>query len=116
MVWGFSVIADSAQFSAALSHAADSRYVGTALTAQMAIGFIITVATIRLVPFIAHQTGWRWALTGLALGPVSGALAMRGAARGGDARRLARNLNRGEATFAGETPHPSVRAPDTPVG
>ena len=60
IVWGFAVIADSAQFSAALSDAADPRYVGTALAAQMAIGFIITVATIRLLPLLADQVGWRW--------------------------------------------------------
>ena len=77
-VWGFAVIADSAQFSAALSDAADPHYVGTALTAQMAIGFVITVATIRLLPVVADQIGWRWAPTALALGPAAGVLALRG--------------------------------------
>ena len=77
MVWGFAVIADSAQFSAALSDAADPRYVGTALAAQMAIGFIITVATIRLLPLLADQVGWRWSLTALAAGPAFGAAAIR---------------------------------------
>ena len=81
-VWGFAVIADSAQFSAALSDAADARYVGTALTAQYAIGFLITVATIRLLPTVAGAIGWRWALTVLTLGPISGVLAMRGLVRG----------------------------------
>jgi MFS family permease len=80
-VWGFAVIADSAQFSAALSDAADQRYVGTALTAQYAIGFLITVATIRLLPTVADEIGWRWALTVLTLGPIGGALAMRGLVR-----------------------------------
>jgi predicted MFS family arabinose efflux permease len=80
-VWGFAVIADSAQFSAALSKAADARYVGTALTAQYAIGFLITVATIRLLPTVAGGIGWRWALTVLTLGPISGVLAMRGLVR-----------------------------------
>ena len=77
IVWGFAVIADSAQFSAALSDAADPRYVGTALAAQMAIGFIITVATIRLLPLLADQVGWRWSLTVLAAGPAFGAAAIR---------------------------------------
>ena len=76
-VWGFAVIADSAQFSAALSHAADPRYVGTALTAQMAFGFLITVLSIRLLPAVAEATSWQWALTVLAPGPLAGALAMR---------------------------------------
>lgn len=80
-MWGFAVIADSAQFSAALSKAADGRYVGTALTAQYAIGFLITVATIRLLPTVASGIGWRWALTVLTLGPISGVLAMRGLVR-----------------------------------
>jgi MFS family permease len=77
-VWGVAVIADSAQFSAWLSDAADSRYVGTALTAQFAIGFLITVVTIRILPLVADGIGWRWALTALALGPAGGVLAMRG--------------------------------------
>ena len=80
-VWGFAVIADSAQFSAALSEAADARYVGTALTAQYAIGFLITVVTIRLLPTVVGEIGWRWALTVLALGPISGVLAIRGLVR-----------------------------------
>ena len=75
-VWGFAVIADLAQFSAALSNAADPRYVGTALTAQYAIGFLITVAPIRLLPTVADAIGWRWTLTLLTLGPISGVLAM----------------------------------------
>lgn len=80
-MWGFAVIADSAQFSAALSKAADARYVGAALTARYAIGFLITVATIRLLPTVASGIGWRWALTALTLGPISGVLAMRGLVR-----------------------------------
>jgi MFS family permease len=76
-VWGFAVISDSAQFSAALSHAANPRYVGTALTAQMALGFVVTVVTIRILPTVADATGWRWALAVLAFGPATGALAMR---------------------------------------
>lgn len=77
-VWGFTVIADSAQFSAALSDVADPRYVGTALTCQMAIGFLLTVVTIRALPFVADGIGWRWALSALAIGPAAGVLAMRG--------------------------------------
>jgi hypothetical protein len=88
-VWGFAVIGDSAQFSAALSHAADARYVGTALTAQMALGFIVTVATIRILPSVAGATGWRWALTVLAVGPAAGALAMRSLLASGVARQVA---------------------------
>jgi MFS family permease len=72
MVWGASVIADSAQFSSALSEAADDGYVGTALTAQTAIGFTLTIVTIQLLPLVADLTGWRLALVFLGLGPVVG--------------------------------------------
>lgn len=85
-IWGMAAIADSAQFTAALSDASDVRYVGTALTAQMATGFLIAIATIQLLPIAADGIGWRWALEVLALGPAGGALAMRGLVRkSGDA-------------------------------
>lgn len=84
-IWGFSVIADSAQFSAALSNAANPGYVGTALTGQMAIGFVITAGTIRLLPLIASEVGWRWAMSALVLGPAVGVVALHGV-RGAVAR------------------------------
>ena len=75
-VWGAAVIADSGVFSTSLSEVADRRYVGTALRAQTAIGFGLTVVSIDLVPVAADAVGWRWALCILAPGPVIGALAM----------------------------------------
>jgi MFS family permease len=75
-VWGASVIADSGVFSTSLSERADDRFVGTALTAQTAIGFLLTVATINLVPLAADHFGWRYAFLVLAPGPVVGAVAM----------------------------------------
>lgn len=90
LVWGAAVIADSAQFSAALTEAADPRYVGTALTAQVAIGFLITLVTIQTLPLVADAVTWRWATPLLAIGPVLGVLSMMGvrtpAPRGPDAR------------------------------
>ncbi len=77
MVWGFWVIADSAQFSAIVSETCDQRYVGTALTVQLAIGFILTVFTIFLVPVVRDAAGWGWAFVMLSPGPVLGAWAMR---------------------------------------
>ena len=77
VVWGASVIADSGVFSTSLSEVADPRYVGTALTAQTAIGFALTVVSIQLVPLLADVVGWRFAFLLLAPGPVVGALAMR---------------------------------------
>ena len=72
LVWGAAVIADSAQFSSALSEAADDGYVGTALTAQTALGFTLTIVTIQLLPLVADLTGWRFALVFLGVGPVLG--------------------------------------------
>ena len=80
-VWSFFVIADSPMFSAALSQAADRRYVGTALTAQLAIGFLITAVAIRLVPLLADAAGWRWAFFLLFPGPLLGFLATRDLSR-----------------------------------
>jgi MFS family permease len=74
--WGFWVVADSAQFSTVVTEVADQRYVGTALTLQLAIGFSLTVATIWLVPWLADQVGWRWAFVALAPGPAAGTVAM----------------------------------------
>ncbi|MGE4032383.1 MAG: MFS transporter [Thermoleophilia bacterium] len=76
LVWGVSVIADSAQFSVAVSELTDPRYVGTALTLQTAAGFLLTVASIRLVGGLGSGWGWQWAFPVLALGPAVGILAM----------------------------------------
>lgn len=77
MLWGAAVIADSGVFSTSLSEVADHRYIGTALTAQTAIGFALTVVTIQLTPLLAEAVGWRHAFLLLAPGPLAGALAMR---------------------------------------
>ena len=76
LVWGAAVIADSGVFSTSLSETADKRFVGTALTAQTAIGFLLTVVTIHLVPVAADLIGWRYAFLLLAPGPLIGAVAM----------------------------------------
>ncbi|MDY7528009.1 MFS transporter [Cryobacterium sp. 10C2] len=75
-VWGASVIADSGVFSTSLSESADLRHVGTALTVQTAIGFLITVVTIQVVPVLAGLVGWQYALLVLVPGPILGAAAM----------------------------------------
>lgn len=76
LVWGAAIVADSAQFSAAMSEVADRAYVGTALTAQTALGFLLTVATIQALPLVADEVGWRATMPLLALGPLVGAAAM----------------------------------------
>ena len=76
LVWGFSVVGDSAQFSTLVTEFADQTYVGTALTLQLALGFTLTVGTIWLVPAVERSLGWGWALALLAAGPALGVMAM----------------------------------------
>jgi MFS family permease len=76
LVWGFSVVADSAQFSTMVTELADQSYVGTALTLQLALGFTLTVATIWLIPVLEDAVGWEWAFTFLVPGPLLGIVAM----------------------------------------
>ena len=75
-VWGVSVIADSAQFSTAVTELSPPAYVGTALTTQTCVGFALTTISIWLLPPIVAAVGWRWAFATLAIGPFLGVLAM----------------------------------------
>jgi MFS family permease len=81
VVWGFAIVADSAQFSALISEYAPSDHVGTALTVQTCLGFLLTIVTIELLPRVAAALGWRWASLLLVPGPVLGIVAMRGLRR-----------------------------------
>ena len=76
LVWGISVIADSAQFSTAITELSPPAYVGTALTTQTCVGFALTTISIWLLPPIVAAIGWRWAFATLAVGPFLGVLAM----------------------------------------
>jgi len=76
VIWGASVVADSAQFSACVTELGDPRYIGTALTMQTCIGFLITTLTIRLLPLLVARVGWAYAFAFLAPGPFLGILAM----------------------------------------
>src|SRR5213075_105872 len=49
-IWGATVVADSAQFSACVTELGDPRYIGTALTMQTCIGFLLTTVSIRMIP------------------------------------------------------------------
>jgi MFS family permease len=89
IVWGFAVVADSAQFSAALTELADARYVGTVLTMQTCLGFLLTAVTIGLVPFVERSLGWAAALAALALGPAFGIASMWQLRGLPEARRIA---------------------------
>jgi len=77
VVWGIAVVADSAQFSAIVSEVSDRRYVGTALALQTAVGFLLTVVSIRIIGAIGEHWDWPWAAAAMSIGPALGILAMR---------------------------------------
>ncbi len=77
LVWGFFVIADSAQFSVLVTESVPADAVGTALTLQVSLGFLLTTVTIQLVPWVARVAGWQWAFPVLAIGPALGILSIR---------------------------------------
>jgi MFS family permease len=76
LIWGIAVVADSAQFSTAVSELSVREYTGTALTMQTSLGFLLTLVSIRLIPILVGWVGWQWAFTMLALGPIFGVWAM----------------------------------------
>jgi MFS family permease len=89
LVWGASIVADSAQFSAAIAELADKRLVGTMLTVQTCLGFLLTLITIHAMPHAVAAFGWGWAFALLAIGPALGILAMARLRRDPAAARLA---------------------------
>ena len=89
VLWGFWIIADSAQFSTIVSEIADPPYVGTALTMQLALGFTLTAGSIALVPLLVGRWGWGFAFMVLGVGPLLGAAAMRRLARLPEAAQIA---------------------------
>jgi MFS family permease len=76
VLWGVTVIGDSAQFSAMATELSDPSYVGTALALQLGLGFALTLVSIRMTPVIAAHIGWRWSFLPLAAGPAVGVAAM----------------------------------------
>ena len=89
IVWGISVIADSAQFSASVTELSQPAYMGTALTLQTSLGFALTMVTIWGLPLLAQYVGWRYAFIVLAPGPFLGCWAMAALRRRPEAVRLA---------------------------
>ncbi len=75
-IWGASVVADSAQFSACVTELGDPQYIGTALTIQTCIGFLLTTISIELIPRAVNIVGWRYAFIVLAPGPLFGVISM----------------------------------------
>ncbi len=90
LVWGMSVIGDSAQFSAIVTEVGDPSLVGTALALQLGIGFALTVVAIWIMPAFADWIGgWQWAFVILAPGPVIGTWAMLSLRRMPEATKIA---------------------------
>jgi MFS family permease len=90
VLWGIAIVADSAQFSAAVTEFAPGQYVGTAITLQTCLGFLLTIVSIRLVPIWAERWGWERAYMPLAIGPALGIVAMWRLWRSSPARRADR--------------------------
>ncbi len=89
IIWGFAVVADSPQFSASIAELSDRGLVGTMLTVQTSMGFLLTLATIHMIPWLAETVGWRYAFAALAIGPLVGVIAMARLRAHPDAVRLA---------------------------
>ncbi len=88
-VWGVTVVADSAQFSTLVTRAVPQHAVGTALTLQTSLGFLLTIATIQMVPLLVTLIGWQWSFAALSIGPAFGIAAI--------ARLLRHRMRRGSA-------------------
>ncbi len=89
LFWGVTVIADSAQFSASSAELAEPDLIGTMLTVQTCAGFLLTLATIHLMPPLVEALGWRYAFAALAIGPVFGVWSMARLRAHPDSTRLA---------------------------
>jgi len=76
LVWGLTVVSDSAQFSTMVTETVSAEHRGTALALQTGLGFLLTLVTIAGVPYLAEQWGWQWAFPWLAIGPLIGVAAM----------------------------------------
>jgi MFS family permease len=89
LVWGITVVADSAQFSAMVTDMGDPRYVGTTLTLQLGLGFSLTVAAIWILPLLAGMLqSWQWVFLILVPGPALGVVAMLGERQTSQRRQL----------------------------
>jgi len=89
LTWGFAIVADSAQFSAAVSELIDKAHLGTALTLQTSLGFLLTLFTIRMIPPLVTAVSWKYAFMILAIGPAVGIWSMWRLRRSPAATKLA---------------------------
>ena len=89
LVWGVTIVADSAQFSASVIELANPDLIGTMVTIQTCVGFLLTTLTIHMIPPLVEMVGWQYAFMPLALGPLFGVIAMGRLRQRPEAARLA---------------------------
>jgi len=89
LIWGLTVVSDSAQFSTMVTETVSPEHRGTALALQTGLGFLLTLVTIAGVPYLAERWGWQWAFPWLAIGPALGVAAMVALKRSSYAATLA---------------------------
>jgi len=70
------VVADSTQFSSSVIELTEQSYIATMLTVQTCVGFLISLATIHLIPYLVDAVGWQYAFAPLAIGPILGVVRM----------------------------------------
>lgn len=76
LIWGLTIVPDSPQYSSMITELSDPKLIGTALTLQLAIGFLITIGSIILVPIVVENFGWSFAFSFLFIGPLFGIWAL----------------------------------------
>lgn len=89
IVWGMTAIPDSPQYSSMITELAELVHVGTALTLQTAIGFLLTIISIRIVPVFVSIVGWSYGFTILAPGPLMGIISLYRLRKHPDSEKIA---------------------------
>lgn len=72
MIWGWTVVGDSAQFSALAATNAPNEMIGSGLTIMNSIGFFITIISIYALSFIINYIDIEYAILVLLMGPLFG--------------------------------------------
>eukprot|EP00929_Paragymnodinium_shiwhaense_P020159 TRINITY_DN13524_c0_g1_i1.p1 TRINITY_DN13524_c0_g1~~TRINITY_DN13524_c0_g1_i1.p1 ORF type:complete len:426 (+),score=35.75 TRINITY_DN13524_c0_g1_i1:80-1357(+) len=76
LLWGFTSLLDSPNYSALVSTNADQKYVGTAVNVQLMCGYLVAVIALWIAPTLAVYISWRWSFAFLAIGPSVGVTAL----------------------------------------
>lgn len=89
LIWGATIIPDSPQYSTMVTELSDQDLVGTALTLQTAIGFTITMISVRMMPLLVDMYSWERAFMFLSIGPLLGIISMIALRRNPDSSLIA---------------------------